>query len=120
MKCNTVTQLFEWDEPGGVGGTNTRPTMLHWLVGDTVLSKVAADHFTLDLNRIEHLSVVDTNDAAYHLRNDDHSSQVSLNYRGLFSKWDILLCFSQLLEQIHKWFLQSPVEAPSGSGCDQL
>jgi len=41
------TCLFERDESGRVGGTNTGPSVLHWLVRDAELSKVVADHFRL-------------------------------------------------------------------------
>ncbi len=39
--------LLEWDEPGGVGGTDTRTTVLDWLVGDRELAQVVSDHLRL-------------------------------------------------------------------------
>lgn len=33
-----VNCLLEWDESGGVGGSDTGPTVLHRLVGDAELS----------------------------------------------------------------------------------
>jgi hypothetical protein len=40
----------------------------------------------LDLNLVEGLSVVDTNNASDHLRDDDHVTEVGLHTRGLFLK----------------------------------
>lgn len=39
--------LFQWNEPGGVGGTNTGPAVLHRLVGDGELPQVVTDHLGL-------------------------------------------------------------------------
>ena len=73
-------------------GTDTRTTVLDGLVRARELSEVVAGHFWLDLNGVEdlkshnsstlpplrpatkrtHLSVVDANDGANHLGDDDH------------------------------------------------
>ena len=42
-----VTRLLEWDESGGVGGSDTGPTVLHRLVGDAELSQVVTNHVRL-------------------------------------------------------------------------
>ena len=67
------------DEPLEAGGTDTGPTVPHRLVGDAELPEVVAHHVGLDLNRGEDLAVVHANDAADHLRPDDHVAQVRLN-----------------------------------------
>ena len=46
FKCS-----FQWYEPGGVCSANSRPTMLHWLVGDGELTEVVANHFRLNRGR---------------------------------------------------------------------
>lgn len=40
--------LLERDEAGGVGGSDTRSTVLNWLVGDGELSQVVTTHLRLD------------------------------------------------------------------------
>lgn len=39
--------LLKRDKPGAVGGTNTWPSMLYWLVGDGELSQVVSNHLRL-------------------------------------------------------------------------
>jgi len=43
----TAFCLLEWDETRRVCSSNTRPTMLHWLIGDGKLSQVVANHLRL-------------------------------------------------------------------------
>ena len=43
-------RLLEGDKPGAVGGTDTGPTVLDWLVGDRELAQVVSNHLWLDLN----------------------------------------------------------------------
>ena len=42
-----MDDLFERDESWGVGSTDTGATVLDWLVGDTELAQVVADHVGL-------------------------------------------------------------------------
>merc|ERR1711967_177336 len=71
--------LLEGDEAGRLGGTNTGGTVLHRLVGDGELTEVVSDHVSLDLDLVENLAVVHTDNRADHLREDDHVAQVSLH-----------------------------------------
>lgn len=47
-KHETFLAVTEEDEVGGVGGTNTRLTLLHGFVDDGELTQVVADHLWLD------------------------------------------------------------------------
>jgi len=59
--------------------------VLNRLVGDGELAEVVSNHFWLDFNGVEGLSVVDTNDAADHLGDNDHVSEVGLDNFGLLT-----------------------------------
>lgn len=65
-------RLLERNETRGVSGTNTGSTMANKLVRATVLCKIGTDHLGLDFDRVEGLSVVDADDGANHLWDDDH------------------------------------------------
>lgn len=49
-KAPCGASLLQWDEPGGVGGPDARPAVLHRLVGDGELPQVVTDHFGLEEN----------------------------------------------------------------------
>ena len=74
-----------------MGSTNTGLTVLHGLVGDGELAQVVADHLRLDLHSIEDLAVVHTDDAADHLGDDDHVTEVGLDDGGLLVGEALLL-----------------------------
>merc|ERR1719234_509683 len=93
--------LLEGDESGAVGGTNTGPTVLHGLVGDGELSQVVSNHLWLHLNLCEDLAVVNSNNGASHLWDNDHVPQVSLDHVGLLVGGSLLLLLPQLLDQGH-------------------
>lgn len=79
-----------------MGSTNTRPTVLDRLVGDGELGKVAADHLRLDLNLIEGLAIVHSNDTPNHLRHYDHVLKVSrLSSHWLRASPQLVLPFSE-------------------------
>ena len=43
-------RLLEWDKSGAVGGTDTGPTVLDWLVGDRELAQIMTNHLGFDFN----------------------------------------------------------------------
>ena len=49
----SAQNLFQWDETGGVSGTNTGSTVTDWLVGHGEFTNVVVDHFWLDFDLIE-------------------------------------------------------------------
>ena len=84
---------FERDKPRRVGGTDTGPTVLDWLVGDGELCEIVANHLRLDLNLVECFPVVHSNYAAYHLWHNDHVAQMSPDrLRLLTSRCFLFLC----------------------------
>ena len=74
----------------------------------------------LDLNLVEGLSIVDTNDAADHLGDDNHVAEVSLNGGGLLVGEGLLLGLPQALDESHGLPLKTPVEATAGAAREEL
>ena len=103
-------RLLEWDKSGAVGGTDTGPTVLDWLVGDGELAQVVSNHLWLDLHLGEDLPVVDTNNGAGHLGDHHHVPQVGLHNIGLLVDGSGLLLLTELLDQSHWLALHSPGE----------
>lgn len=103
-----------------MGGTDTRPPVLDGLVRDGELGEVMPDHLGLDLHRVEALTVVDADDAADHLGNDDHVSPVSPDQLGLLAGRGRHLRLAQPLDEIHGLPLQAPVKPPAVSGVEEL
>ncbi len=79
-----------------------------------------ADHLRSDLNLVEFLARVDSDDAADHLGDDDHVTEVSLNKVGLLIGLGILLGLSQLLDQTHRLPLQTSVNSAAGTRVDDI
>ena len=60
-------------------------------VGDRELAQIVAEHFGLHFDSRERLAIVDANDAADHVGNNDHVAQVSLDDGGLRASLDTAL-----------------------------
>ena len=75
-------------------------TVLHRLVGDGELSQVMTHHLRLDLDLTESLPVVDTNDRADHLGNNNHMAEVSLDDGGLLAYSQILAGLTALSQNV--------------------
>jgi hypothetical protein len=103
-----------------VGGTDTWATVPDWLVGERELAGVVADHLGLDFNLVEDLSVVDGQDAADHLWQDDHVAQMGLDNGGLLQRLALLLRLAQLLEQGQRLALQAARVSPARSAVEHL
>jgi len=103
-----------------VGGTNTGTTVLDGLVGDGELSEVVSNHLGLDLDLVEGLSVVDTDDGTDHLGDDDHVTEVGLDDGGLLKGGGVLLGLTELLDQTHGLALKTTLETSAGTGVDQV
>jgi len=103
-----------------VGGTDTGATVLDGLVGDRELSQVVANHLRLDLNLVELLSGVDTDDGADHLGNDNHVTEVGLDEVGLLIGLGLLLSLTELLDETHGLALQTAVEATAGTSVNDI
>lgn len=79
-----------------------------------------ANHLRLDLDLVELLSGVDTDDGANHLGDDDHVTEVSLDEIGLLVGLGLLLSLAELLDETHGLALQTAVEASAGTGVDDI
>jgi hypothetical protein len=77
-----------------VSGTNTGPTVLDRLVGNGELCKIVANHLRLDLNLVEGLAIVDTNNAPNHLGDNDHVAEMGLHWLWLLADRSILFLFT--------------------------
>lgn len=87
---------------------------------DGEFTKVVANHLGLDLNLVELLSGVDTDDAADHLGDNDHVTQVGLDEVGLLVGLGLLLGLAELLDQAHGLALQTTVEPAAGAGVHDI
>jgi hypothetical protein len=87
---------------------------------DRELSQVVANHLRLDLNLVELLSGVDTDDGADHLGDNDHVTEVGLDEVGLLVGLGLLLGLAELLDETHGLALQTAVEASAGTGVDNI
>ena len=79
-----------------------------------------SNHLRLDLDLVELLSRVDTNDGTNHLRNDNHVSQVSLDKVWLLVGASLLLRLAELLDETHGLALETTVEPTTSAGVDDI
>lgn len=79
-----------------------------------------ANHLRLNLNLVELLARVDTDDRSNHLRNDNHVTEVRLDEVGLLVGLGLLLGLAQLLDQTHGAALETAVEPAAGTGVDEV
>jgi hypothetical protein len=84
------------------------------------LSEVMADHFGLDFNLVENLTVVDGNDGANHLGNDDHITEMGLDGGRLLVTNSLLLGSTELLNETHGLALQTTLESSASTAVDEL
>lgn len=109
--------LSQWDESGR---SVTGLTVSDWGVGDGELTQVVANHLWLDLNGVENLTVVNTNQRANHLWDNNHVSQVGLDDSWLLVGWSSQLGGSQLGDETHWLGTQASGESSSDSGTAEL
>jgi hypothetical protein len=79
-----------------------------------------ADHLGLDLDLVELLARVDADDAANHLGNNDHVTEVCLDEVGLLVGLGLLLGLAELLDQAHGLALETAVETSAGTRVDEV
>lgn len=79
-----------------------------------------ADHLGLNFDLVELLSRVNTNDAANHLGNNDHITEVSLDEIRLLVGLSLLLGLAELLDKAHGLALETTVEPSAGTGMDKV
>merc|ERR1712072_1650451 len=115
--------LLEWHEAGGLGGTNTGGTVLDRLVGDGELTEVVSNHVSLNINLVEDLAVVNTDDRSDHLREDDHVTEVGLDALWLLAfLWlgNGLLGGPKTLEEGVVLALETVLETATGTSVNEL
>ena len=78
-----------------------------------------SDHLRLDLNLCEDLAVVNTNNGANHLGDDDHFLEVDLDHIG-FHWWEPLSSSSTAFDQDHGLPLEPPGELSPDPADKQL
>lgn len=78
------------------------------------------NHLRLDLDSVELLSGVDADDAADHLRDNNHVTEVSLDKVGLLVGLSLLLGLAELLDEAHGLALQATVEPATSTGMDDV
>lgn len=78
------------------------------------------DHLRLDLDLVELLSGVDTNNRADHLWDDNHVTQVRLDDVWLLVGLGLLLSLTELLDQTHGLALETAVETATGARVDDV
>jgi hypothetical protein len=69
-------------------------------IGHGEFSKVETNHFRLNLNLGESLTVVDVDDGLYHIREDDAVSQVGLDGLWLVKSRAVLLDIDEFLDEL--------------------
>ena len=79
-----------------------------------------ADHLGLDLDLVEFLARVDTDDGADHLGDNDHVTEVSLDEVGLLVGLGLLLGLAELLDETHGLALETTVESSAGTSVDNV
>lgn len=79
-----------------------------------------ANHLGLDLDLVELLARVDTDDRADHLGDNDHVTEVGLDEVGLLVGLGLLLGLAELLDQTHGLALETAVEPSAGTGVDEV
>lgn len=107
---------------GWLWNVSINPLLLNpvYILRDREFSQVVSNHLRLNLDLVELLSRVDTNDATNHLWDNDHVSEVSLNKVGLLVGLSLLLGLSELLDQTHGLALETTVEPTAGTGMDNI
>lgn len=91
-----------------------------YVLRDREFAKVVANHLRLDLNSVELLARVDTNDGTNHLWDDDHVAEVGLDGVWLLVWLGLLLGLAELFDQAHGLALEATVEPSTGTGVDDI
>lgn len=112
--------LLEGNEARGMGSTNTGSSMLDGFIRDGELSKIVANHLRFDLNLIESLAIVNSDDASNHLGNDDHVPQVGPYWFRLLTSRSLPFRLAQLLDQSHRLSLQASLKPSASAGAEEL
>ena len=111
--------MYEWRDVQ----LQMTPCVLIGATASSLLFKLAPQCETsphLNLHLSEDLAVVYTYNAADHLGNNDHVTQVRLDALGLLHWLSLLLSLSKALDECHGLTLHSPRETATGTSMDQI
>ena len=111
---------FQRNEPGAVGGTDTRTTVLDGLVRDGEFAEVAANHLRLDFNLVEGFPLINTNHGSNHLGHDDHIPEMRFYNLRFLQRRSFLLGLPQFLEEGDMLPLETSSIATAGTTREQL
>ena len=78
------------------------------------------NHFRLDLDLVELLAGVDTDDGADHLWDDNHVTEMGSDGVWLLVGLSLLLGLAELLDEAHGLALEAAVESTTGTGMDEI
>jgi len=78
------------------------------------------NHLGFDLNLVELLAGVDTNNAANHLGDNNHVAEMCLDKVGLLVRLSLRLGLAELLDQAHGAALETTVEPTTGTSMDEV
>ena len=109
--------LLEGDEARRVGGTNTGLAVLNRSVGDGEFCQVVANHVGLNFDLVEGLAVIDTDDRANHLGDDDHVTEMGADRVGLLpGALSGLLGLAQFLDEAEALAAETTLESAGLGG----
>lgn len=87
---------------------------------DRELAQVVSNHLRLDFDLVEFLARVDADNAANHLWDNDHVTQMRLDEVGLLVWLGLLLGLAEFLDQAHWLALETAVESAAGTGVNDI
>jgi len=83
-------------------------------------SEVVASHLWLDLDRVENLAVVNSDNGTNHFWDNNHVSEVSLDDSRFFVGRGLLLGLTKLLDQTQGLSLEATIETPANAGLNDV
>lgn len=66
-----------------------------------------------------HFAVVDTNDRADHFWDDDHVTEMGLDYGGLLIRRSLTLSLAEFFDKSHWLALETALEPSASTGVDE-
>ena len=112
--------LLQRNKPRRMCSSDTRPSVLDWLVTDAEFPKIEPHHLRLDFHLIKLFATVDSDHRSNHLWHHNHVSQMCFHQIRLLVWLGRLFGFSQFLDQTHRLALQTAVESAASSGVDDI
>jgi hypothetical protein len=115
-----LDRLAIWLLEGHLSKINDRIEETGCILCDREFSKVVANHLGFDLDLVELLAGVNTNDTANHFGDNDHVTKVCLDEIWFLVGFGLLLGLSQLLNQAHWFSLKTAVEPAASASVHDI